>query len=76
MFNAASAAAVFFAPFGATTQWFATIDVTPELLDAKERGRPHGFGVHGGLFGCTLEEGLIGFDPEGLIGAVFVGDED
>jgi hypothetical protein len=32
-------------------------------------------GVYGGVFGSTMDEGLVAFDPSGLVGALFVGDE-
>jgi hypothetical protein len=74
--EAVAAAAAFLHPFGAATRFYANIDLTPEILAAKEAGAPCSFCVNAHLFDSTFEAGLIAFDPAGLVGALFVGDED
>ncbi|HVJ19733.1 MAG TPA: hypothetical protein VM686_30150 [Polyangiaceae bacterium] len=69
-------AALFLEPFGAGTVFYPSISLTAEVLTAKERDQPCGYGVYTGIFGSTLEEGIFAVDPGGCIGALFVGDED
>lgn len=70
------AAALFLESFGPTTAFYPSISLTSEVLLAKERNAPTGYGVMTGLFGSTLEEGVFAIDPAGCVGALFVGDED
>jgi hypothetical protein len=74
--KARDAAARFLRPFGGAAVLFSSIELTTAVLVAKETHAPCSFGVRAGILGSTLEEGLIAFDPAGMVGALFVGDED
>lgn len=74
--NAVAAAAAFLHPFGTGARLFASVNLTPEILAAKEVNRSHSFATYGYVFGSTCEQGVIAFDPAGVVGALFVGDED
>lgn len=73
---AIAAAAAFLHPFGTAARFYASVRLTPEVLAAKEVGGSYSLVIHGGVLGSTCEEGLIAFDPVGVVGALFVGDED
>lgn len=74
--KAIAAAAAFLHPFGPAARFYANLDLTPEILAAKEARAPCNIGANAHLFDSTFEGGLIAFDPAGLVGALFVGDED
>jgi len=74
--KAIAAAAAFLHPFGTAARFYANIDLTPEILAAKEARASCTFCVNAHLFDSTFEAGLIAFDPAGVVGALFVGDED
>jgi hypothetical protein len=73
---AEAAARLFLEPFGASADFYASVGIDADVLDAKERNLPCGYVVYTGIFGSTLEQGVFAVDRDGCIGLLFVGDED
>jgi hypothetical protein len=74
--DARRAAELFLSPFGPETRFYATINLTTELVATMEKNAPVSYSLASGIFGSTLESGLFAVDPDGLVGGVDVGDED
>jgi hypothetical protein len=74
--TAEGVASSFLAPFGPRSWFYPNISLDEKLLVEKEENRPSGYGVYTHIFGNTLEEGVFAIDPDGHIGAFFVGEED